>query len=268
MGFFGGVEWRTPIDKPDAQGGVLLRRLDRRTGRARRRLRAQVPVQLRRASTACATGITLGGYYMYGSKSASTSCLGQPVPAADAAEPRHRPAAGQRPAGGRDRGTGWVEQRAEARQADRRARRRAGRRGHRARGMRFARTDGRRLYRQPPDHQTPRPSAAPRGSWRGPCPTRSRQFRITRSRAACPSPRSRSTASRHRGAGGPRRTPGSASWADRRDSRARAGLTGPRSWRRDVYPLTTGRSSRCRRCSSSAATTAFKPQLTAQFRGS
>ena len=140
MGFFGGVEWRTPVDGLTLKAEYLVRRLHPRAAEPGRRVRAQVAVELRRRVPGPRRA----------SRSAATTCTatrvgfnvvisGNPKKPLDAAEPRDRAAAGQ-PAAARTRdGTGWVND-AEARdQLIERGRRGARRRGHHARGDRSSR---------------------------------------------------------------------------------------------------------------------------------
>ena len=100
MGFFGGVEWRTPIDKLTLKAEVSSDAYTREQQGPEFDFERKSPVNVG-AEYRLRPGITLGGYYMYGSTVGFNVVVSrQPVQAADAAEPGHRPGADQ-PAPGR-----------------------------------------------------------------------------------------------------------------------------------------------------------------------
>ena len=101
MGFFGGVEWRTPIDKLTLKAEVSSDAYTREQQEPEFDFERKSPINFG-AEYRLRPGITLGGYYMYGSTVGfNVVVIRQPVQAADAAEPGHRPGAGQPAPGGR-----------------------------------------------------------------------------------------------------------------------------------------------------------------------
>ena len=101
MGFFGGVEWRTPIEKLTLKAEVSSDAYTREERDPEAGFERKSPFNFG-AEYRIRPGVTLGGYYMYGDTlGVNIVVSGNPKQAAGAAEPRPGAAAGQPAAGGR-----------------------------------------------------------------------------------------------------------------------------------------------------------------------
>ena len=101
MGFFGGVEWRTPIEKLTLKAEVSSDAYTREERDPEAGFERKSPFNFG-AEYRIRPGVTLGGYYMYGDTARGEHRhLRQPEEAPGAAEPRPGAAAGQPAAAGR-----------------------------------------------------------------------------------------------------------------------------------------------------------------------
>ena len=101
MGFFGGVEWRTPIDKLTLKAEVSSDAYTREQQGPKASFERKSPINVG-AEYRLREGITLGGYYMYGSTVGFNVVVsGNPYKPLTPQNLGTRPGAGQPAAGGR-----------------------------------------------------------------------------------------------------------------------------------------------------------------------